>query len=63
MVDTGIGDTGRLRAGTKNFADIFGFYVEETRGTLDILERAFDQAKNLLDKKERSDNAKRCVGR
>ena len=63
MVDTGIGDIGTLRAGTKNFADIFGFYIEETKGTLNILERAFDQAKNLLDKKERSDNAKRCVGR
>jgi len=57
MVDTGIGDRAELRAETEKFAETFGFYIEETRGTLNILERAFQQAKGLLNekRKERGD--------
>jgi hypothetical protein len=58
MVDTGIGDREALCAETKKFADTFGFYVEETKGTLNILERAFEQAKGLLNERERSGNVK-----
>jgi hypothetical protein len=54
MVDTGIGERETLRAETEKFADVFGFYVEETKGTLNILERAFEQAKGLLNERERS---------
>ncbi|MBZ0155018.1 MAG: DUF1638 domain-containing protein [Alphaproteobacteria bacterium] len=58
MVDTGIGDRETLSAETKKFADTFGFYVDETKGTLNILERTFEQAKSLLTKRERSGNVK-----
>jgi len=59
MVDTGIGNLETLRAETKKFADVFGFYSEETKGTLDILERAFDRAKGLLNERKEW----RCKGK
>jgi len=56
MVDTGIGNCDSLRTETEKFAAVFDFYIEETKGTLDILERAFVQAKSLMNKKERGNN-------
>jgi hypothetical protein len=53
MVDTGIGDHETLRTETEKFAAAFEFYIEEAKGTLYILERAFDRAKSLLNKKGR----------
>ncbi len=51
MVDTGIGNREALRTETEKFAASFDFYIEEAKGTLDILERAFDRAKSLMNEK------------
>lgn len=53
MVDTGIGNRDTLRTETEKFANVFGFYMEEAKGTLNILERAFDKAKSLLKERAR----------
>jgi hypothetical protein len=53
MVDTGVGNRETLRTETETFAAAFEFYVEEVKGSLDILKRAFDQAKVLMNERER----------
>lgn len=60
MVDTGIGDHDEYRAGTDKFAEIYDFYVEEVKGSLDLLRTSFDKAKEILKMKgkeiEREEN-------
>lgn len=47
MVDTGIGDYEKFRKDTQEFADKFGFYVEEYKGTLELLEDSFRRGKKV----------------
>lgn len=64
MVDTGIGDPAPFRAEAEKFAETFGFYVDEVKGTLNILERAFDEAKSLIKErraKQTKEEEKRLV--
>jgi len=47
MVDTGIGDRDKFRSETEEFAKKFNFYIDEVKGTLELLRKSFDEAKRL----------------
>jgi len=47
MVKTGIEDYDTFRAETDKFSELFKFRVEEVEGTLNLLRKSFEQAKNV----------------
>lgn len=48
MVETGVGDPEDFRVESERFAEIFGFYVDRTPGSLRILERQLGEAVSAL---------------
>jgi hypothetical protein len=48
MVDTGVSDKTAFTAESRRFADIFNFRLEETAGSLRILDRQLEEAKGYL---------------